>query len=88
MSGATLDLETVPFPVAYPVSYARDESLGASDRVDNVFFAGYQAVRTTALLLLADYLESSETCPRVSEAIRGLRLPHWKEWGAPGFLGH
>ena len=70
----------VPFPVAYPLSYARDEGLTASERVDNVLFGGYQAVRTTTLLLLADYLESETACLQVSEAIRGLRLPHWKEW--------
>jgi tetratricopeptide (TPR) repeat protein len=80
MKAVSPDPRVLPFPVAYPLSYARDEGLTASERVDNVLFGGYQAVRTTTLLLLADYLESETACLQVSEGIRGLRLPHWKEW--------
>jgi hypothetical protein len=44
------------FPVAYPLPDAQDEALAASERVDNVLFGGYQAVRTMTLLLPADVL--------------------------------
>ena len=49
-------LEHLPFPVAYPLAHARDARLPARDRVANAIFAAYQAMRTTALLLLADHL--------------------------------
>lgn len=74
------NVDLLPFPVAHPLSYARDESLYVTKRVDNTQFAAYQAIRTTALLLLADYLEGETSCRAVGDAILGLRLPHWKEW--------
>lgn len=74
------DLEGVPFPVAYPLAFARDESLPPSSRVDNTIFAGYQAMRTTALLLLAEYLACDTVAVGLGSAIRGLRMPHWQEW--------
>ena len=37
-------------------------------------------MRTTALLLLADYLACDTVCRQLQGPIRGLRLPHWGEW--------
>ncbi|NVZ08222.1 hypothetical protein HW932_02975 [Allochromatium humboldtianum] len=75
-----LDLENLPFPVAYPLAHARDPQLSARDRSDNAIFAAYQAMRTTALLLLADYLACDTVCFQLQKPIRGLRQPHWYEW--------
>ncbi|NEX22931.1 tetratricopeptide repeat protein [Thiorhodococcus mannitoliphagus] len=75
-----LNLDTLPFPIAYPLAHARDERLPARDRVANAIFAGYQAMRTTALLLFADYLACETVCHELQKPIRGLRLPHWYEW--------
>ena len=79
-SAPTLDLETLPFPVAYPLAHARDARLSARDRAANAIFAAYQAMRTTALLLLAEYLACDTVCRQLQRPIRGLRLPHWNEW--------
>ncbi|MDP2339509.1 MAG: zinc ribbon domain-containing protein [Deltaproteobacteria bacterium] len=73
-------LESLPFPVAHPLAFALDERLTPTERLDNVLFGAYQAMRTTALLLLADYLDGDVASPRLDGAIRGLRLPHWGEW--------
>ena len=72
--------DRLPFPVAYPLHFANDATLAPSARLDNLIFATYQAMRTTALLLLADYLEDDTIDPKLSQAIRGLRMPHWGEW--------
>lgn len=77
---AALDLADVPFPIAYPLAYARDVRLSVSERLDNALFAAYQAVRVTALLLLADYLACETISPRLTGPISGLRMPHWREW--------
>ncbi len=74
------DLAHVPFPVAYPLMFARDEGQAPADRLTNTIFAAYQAMRTTALLLLADYLAIDQCDASVNGAIRGLRQPHWGEW--------
>ena len=73
-------LAHLPFPVAYPLAHARDGRLPARDRVANAVFAGYQAMRTTTLLLLADYLVCDTVCRQLQGPIRGLRLPYWGEW--------
>ena len=73
-------LEDLPFPVAYPLAHARDTRLSARDRVANAIFGSYQAMRATALLLLADYLACDTVCRQLQGPIRGLRLPHWGEW--------
>ncbi|MDG4584377.1 MAG: hypothetical protein P9E67_09895 [Candidatus Competibacter sp.] len=75
-----LDLADVPFPIAYPLAYARDSRLSVSERLDNALFAAYQAMRVTALLLLADYLACETISPRLTGPISGLRMPHWGEW--------
>lgn len=75
-----LDLAHLPFPVAYPLMFARGEDQAPADRLDNTIFAAYQAMRTTALLLLSDYLAIDQCDAAVNRAIRGLRQPHWGEW--------
>ena len=74
------DLAGLPFPVAYPLSWALDPSLSTGDRIDNAIFAAYQAMRLAGLLLLADYLACDATSRRLAGPIRGLRIPHWGEW--------
>lgn len=74
------DIDLLPFPVAHPLSYARSESVAIPDRIHNTLFAAYQAVRTTALLLLADYLACDTVALELAAPIQGLRLPHWGEW--------
>jgi len=76
------DLSKLPFPVAYPLYWARDPDnrLQTADRWKNTVFTAYQAMKLTALLLLADYLEDEHTDPRLAPLIRGLRFPHWQEW--------
>lgn len=76
----TLDLTDVPFPVAYPLTHARDERLLASDRLHNIIFAAYQAMRVTGLLLLADYLACDTACRQLQSPIGNLRTPHWWDW--------
>ncbi|MCC7539835.1 MAG: tetratricopeptide repeat protein [Deltaproteobacteria bacterium] len=76
----TADLASLPFPIAYPLAHARDCALSPRDRLDNAIFAVYQAMRLTALLLLADYLACDVTSRRLAAPIRGLRMPHWGEW--------
>ena len=80
ISVTTLDLEALPFPVAYPLAWAHDAGQAPALRLGNAIFAAYQAMRTTTLLLLADYLDVAEADRGVDEAIRGLRMPHWAEW--------
>lgn len=75
-SPAVADLDTVPFPVAYPLAFARDARLSAGDRVDNLIFTAYQSMRTAALVLLADYLACDTICRELASPVRGLRLPH------------
>jgi len=79
---AVSDLSGLPFPVAFPLYWARDPraSLGVETRRANAIFACYQALRLAALLMLADYLEVEESDPELSSRIRGLRVPHWQEW--------
>ncbi len=75
-----VDLEHLPFPVAYPLAFARDPALGPTERLNNAIFAGYQAMRTAALLMLADYLDVAASDHALEGAINGLRMPHWGEW--------
>jgi hypothetical protein len=75
-----IDLAQLPFPIAHPLSYTRGPGLTPSEQLDNVLFAAYQALRMTALLLLADYLETDSVSPRLVKPIGGLRMPHWGEW--------
>lgn len=75
-------LEALPFPVAYPLHHARDRSLSAGDRLDNAIFVAYQAMRLSALLLLADYLACEATSRRLAGPIAGLRMPFWGTWSA------
>ena len=77
---ASLDLDDVPFPVAYPMSFAGEPSLSAAERLDNLVFAAYQAMRTAGLIMLADYLDVEASDAKVQDAVRGLRQPHWGEW--------
>ncbi len=77
-----LDLNGVPFPIAYPLAHAMDPALcpSASDRLDNLIFAAQQTIRLSALLLLADYLSCETKCRELDGPIRSLRMPHWGEW--------
>jgi hypothetical protein len=78
----SVDLARLPFPIAYPLYWARDPQgcLTVPDRRANAIFCCYQAMRLTALLMLADYLEVDETDPELVSKVRGLRAPHWQEW--------
>lgn len=82
MMSKVANIDQLPFPVAYPLHWARDPDgrLGISGRRANAVFACYQAMRLAALLMLADYLEDEETEPSLASRIRGLRMPHWQEW--------
>ncbi|MEI6872725.1 MAG: hypothetical protein WCL08_10635, partial [Verrucomicrobiota bacterium] len=77
-----LDLEDVPFPIAYPLAHAMDPALcpSASDRLANLIFAAQQTIRLSALLLLADYLSCETKCRELDGPVRSLRMPHWGEW--------
>jgi tetratricopeptide (TPR) repeat protein len=81
-TNALPDLTRLPFPVAFPLFWAHDPSggLGVAERRANAIFSCYQAMRLSALLMLADYLDVEDTDPDVSRRIRGLRIPHWQEW--------
>ena len=81
-SSTPLDLRNVPFPIAYPLAHALDPVLcpAATDRLDNLIFAAQQAIRLSALLLLADYLSCETKCRELDAPIRSLRMPHWGEW--------
>jgi hypothetical protein len=79
-STSGLDLDALPFPVAHPLAFARDSALLPTERLNNALFAAYQAMRTTGLLLLADYLDVDASDRAVGGAIGGLRMPHWGEW--------
>lgn len=83
---ATNDISEIPFPVAYPLHWARDQEgiLSAGDLRANAIFAAYQAMRLATLLMLADYLDRDDlpADPMLVDKIRGLRLPHWGEWTA------
>jgi tetratricopeptide (TPR) repeat protein len=74
------DLKRLPFPVAYPLAYARDLRLPPGDRVDNLIFTAYQAMRTATLVLLADYFACKIIARDLAGPMRGLRMPHWGEW--------
>jgi tetratricopeptide (TPR) repeat protein len=75
-------LESLPFPVAFPLAHALDPTLcpDADKRFDNMIFAASQALRLTALLLLSDYFECETTCSKLDTHIRSLRMPHWENW--------
>ncbi len=79
-TAAELALDALPFPVAHPLAFARDAALTPTERLNNTIFTAYQAMRTTALLLLADYLDVEASDRALDGAIRGLRMPHWGEW--------
>lgn len=79
-AATSLDLVYLPFPVAHPLAFARDPALGPTERLNNAIFAAYQAMRTAALLMLADYLDVAASDRALEGAIRGLRMPHWGEW--------
>jgi hypothetical protein len=77
------EISDLPFPVGYPLYWALDSEgkLAISDRRRNAIFAVYQAMRLTALLMLADYLEEpGDGDPNLANLIRGLHFPHWQEW--------
>ncbi len=78
-AGAPDSLTALPFPVAYPLAMmhrAADPGRG----VNYCIFAAYQAIRTVALVLLADYLDCETVAPELASPIRRLRTPHWGEW--------
>ena len=75
-----VDLETLPFPVAHPLSFALNVGEPTEKRLRNTVFASYQAMRLVGLVLLADYFACSASSPSLASAIRGLRTPHWNEW--------
>jgi hypothetical protein len=77
-----LVLSNIPFPIAYPLHYARETSdqLSAKERLDNGIFAVYQTMKLAALLMLSDYLAVNHVEPALMARIRGLRAPHWQEW--------
>jgi hypothetical protein len=76
------ELSSLPFPVAYPLHFARDvdNEIPSNGRWDNAVFAVYQTMRLAALLMLADYLAVEHQEPALLARIRGLRAPHWQEW--------
>jgi hypothetical protein len=73
-------LNLLPFPVAYPLSYALNEKLPSSDRIDNCLFSFYQAMKVFTLVSLSEYLQGEAVCLQLERPIRGIRLPHWGEW--------
>ncbi len=75
-----MGLESLPFPVAHPLSFALDDGAPIEKRLSNTVFASYQAMRLVGLVLLADYFACSVSSPSLASAIRGLRTPHWSEW--------
>lgn len=84
MTVATIErdfMDALPFPVAYPLALAIDESSAAADRsADNLVTTAEQTLRVSALVLLADYLASDVRSPKVDMQISGLRMPHWQQW--------
>ena len=79
-----VSLDSLPYPVAHPLHWARDAggALSLSDRIDNAIFAGYQALRLAALLMLADYLKAEPIHPPLAAPIRRLGNAHWADWMA------
>jgi hypothetical protein len=77
-SGTLID--RLPFPVAYPWHMSLNQNLDPVRRVNNMIFTAYQAMRLTGLLLLSDYLESSESCPPLGRYLARMHMPHWREW--------
>ncbi|MCA9669871.1 MAG: tetratricopeptide repeat protein [Myxococcales bacterium] len=73
-------LDSLPWVVAYPLAHAVDDELSPADRLHNVIFAAYQAMRLVSLVLLADYLRCDASSRSVQDRIGGLRVPHWGEW--------
>ncbi|MCB9522897.1 MAG: hypothetical protein H6702_05910 [Myxococcales bacterium] len=82
MSGQAQSRALLPFPVAYPLAAGMDVEAPPARATDNLIFATYQAVRFTALVLLADALQRGPLSPRASAALRGLRQPYWRDWVA------
>ncbi len=75
---AAATVEAVPFPVAFPLHFAREVSLPPTDRLTNAIFAAYQAMRLTGLVLLADYLASDDASYLTGQVIHvngGALLP-------------
>ncbi len=73
-------IDRLPFPVAYPWHMCASESIEPIKRVRNMVFTAYQALRTVALVLLADYLETPGDCPSLGKPLARMRMPHWAEW--------
>ena len=78
LDGALID--RLPFPIAYPWSKSLDSSLHSVQRLNNLIFTAYQAMRLTGLLLLSDYLESDGNCVSLGRPLAKMRMPHWGEW--------
>jgi tetratricopeptide (TPR) repeat protein len=75
-------MDRLPFPVAYPWYMSLNSALPPDKRVNNMIFTAYQAMRMTGLLLLSDYLESSESCLKMGKPLNKMRMPHWQDWMA------
>ena len=77
-------LDTLPFPIAFPLAHALDRTLCPAPllRFDNMIFAASQMLRLTSLLLLSDYFEIEATCSKLDTHIRALRMPHWENWSS------
>jgi tetratricopeptide (TPR) repeat protein len=79
-------LNTLPFPVAFPLAHAaglarkNQPPISITDRFGNLIFGAEQMVRLSGLLLLADYLQCETSSVRLAPPIRSLRMPHWGEW--------
>ncbi len=78
--GGDVDPGSLPFPVAHPLAYSASGDLSPGERLDNALFAAYQSMRLTAVILLADHLSRGEPVPELAGPIRGLQMPHWREW--------
>jgi hypothetical protein len=76
---AALDLDLVPFVVAYPLAHAREGGT-ARDRIDNALFAAYQAMRLAGLTLLSAYLEDDLFAPDLDDALGRLEQAQWGSW--------
>jgi len=73
-------IERLPFPIAYPWFMSLNTTLHPVQRVNNMIFTAYQAMRLTGLLLLSDYLESDGNCVTLGRPLGCMRMPHWWDW--------
>lgn len=70
----------LPPAIGLPYQHVRQGRGSPEARLRDLLFTGYQALRYTGILLLADYLEGEALEPRVSRYIAGLAVPHFSGW--------